>query len=84
MDIHDLRKEIAYRRRQCDRQQREILDLQRLGIPTADAETLLFRMQGRVDALCEERDQKRGQQKVDRKTYIGTTKVIRGTQRRGL
>lgn len=84
MDIDDLRKDIAYRRRQCDRQQREILQLQRLGIHTADAEALLQRMQARVDQLCEERDQKRGEQRLERKTYLGTTKVIRGTQRRGL
>ena len=84
MDIEDLRKDIAYRRRQCDRQQREIRDLQKLGIPTADAEALLARMQARVDEMCTERDVMRGQQRLERKTYIGTTKVIRGTQRRGL
>src|SRR3954452_4200019 len=35
-------------RRQISRQQKEILTLQRAGIPTASAEALLSRMQGKV------------------------------------
>lgn len=82
MDINDIRKDISYRRHMIGRQQKEILDLQRLGIPTTGAEALLVRMQAKVDDLCEERDRLKGLK--DKKTYPGTTKVIRGTQRRGL
>jgi hypothetical protein len=41
---------------QVGRQRKEILQLQRAGIPTASAELLLGRMQVKIDALCAERD----------------------------
>lgn len=51
-----LRSEIERMRAQIGRQRREILQLQRAGVPTASAETLLQRMLGKVDDLCAERD----------------------------
>ena len=38
------------------RQRKEILQLQRAGIPTASAEDLLQRMLDKIDVLCSERD----------------------------
>jgi hypothetical protein len=81
MKLDFLRRDIEFRRKQILRQRREILELQRLGIPTKSAEELLERMLTKVDELCAERDRLR---LAERKTYPGTNKVIRGTQRRGL
>ncbi|NPU63718.1 hypothetical protein HL667_01765 [Bradyrhizobium sp. 83012] len=50
------RSEIEHMRRQIGRQQKEILELQRGGVPTASAEALLERMQAKVDSLVEERN----------------------------
>jgi len=43
-------------RAQVGRQRKEILQLQRAGIPTASADALLQRMLDRIDGLCIERD----------------------------
>jgi hypothetical protein len=79
MQLDALRRDIEYRRRQIHRQRREILELQRLGIPSRSAEELLERMLARVDELCAERDRLRAS---EQRTYAGTTKAIRGAQRR--
>jgi len=55
-DIEFIRVEIERRRAQVGRQRREILALQKAGIPTASAESLLDRMLDRIDELCTERD----------------------------
>lgn len=81
MKLNFLRRDIEFRRKQIARQRREILELQRLGIPTKSAEELLERMLAKVDELCAERDRLRVS---EQKTYPGTNRVIRGTQRRGL
>ena len=81
MKLDFLRRDIEFRRKQILRQRREILELQRLGIPSKSAEELLERMLAKVDELCAERDRLRVSEK---KTYPGTNRVIRGTQRRGL
>jgi hypothetical protein len=60
MDLAHLRIEIENRRRQIERQRREIRDLQRAGISTVSAEELLGRMLAKVDELCAERDQQVG------------------------
>ena len=41
---------------QVGRQREEILQLQRAGISTVSAETLLERMLNKIDGLCEQRD----------------------------
>jgi hypothetical protein len=41
---------------QVGRQRKDILSLQRAGIPTAAAELLLGRMLDKIDTLCAERD----------------------------
>ena len=55
-DIDFIRAEIERYRTQVNRQRKEILQLQRAGIPTASAEALLQRMLDRIDSLCAERD----------------------------
>ena len=45
MDLESVRREIDHMRVQSGRQRKEILQLQRAGIPTASAELLLLRMQ---------------------------------------
>ncbi len=72
-----IRCEIEHMRRQIGRQQKEILSLQRAGIATASAQTLLTRMQAKVDGLVEERDRRRGEAKLG-KTY-DSGKRINGT-----
>jgi hypothetical protein len=53
-----IRSEIERMRTQVSRQRKEILQLQRAGISTASAETLLQRMLSKVDDLCAERDRR--------------------------
>jgi hypothetical protein len=55
-DIDFIRGEIERMRTQVSRQRKEILQLQRAGIPTASAEALLQRMLDKVDTMCAERD----------------------------
>ena len=55
-DIDFIRGEIERMRIQVGRQRKEILQLQRAGIPTASAGALLQRMLDKIDALCSERD----------------------------
>lgn len=56
MDMGLIRNEIERMRVQVGRQRREILQLQRAGLSTASAETLLDRMLTRIDTLCADRD----------------------------
>ena len=79
MQLDALRRDIAYRRQQVLRQRREILELQRLGLSSAPAEELLQRMLDKIDELCAERDRLWA---AGQRTYQGTSKVIRGAQRR--
>jgi hypothetical protein len=55
MGLHHLRSEISFIRLQVSRQRKEILQLQRAGIPTTSAEGLLQRMLDKIDGLCAER-----------------------------
>jgi hypothetical protein len=75
MDIPQLRTEIENRRRQIERQWREIRDLQRAGRSTGSAEELLARMLAKIDELCAERDRQVGE---GRRKYPGTNKAING------
>ena len=56
MRLEIIRSEIERLRGEVALQRREILQLQRAGIPTASADALLQRMLERIDALCIERD----------------------------
>ena len=56
MGLDHVRSEIEHMRVQVARQRREILQLQKAGIPTVSAEALLERMLGKIDTLCEQRD----------------------------
>ena len=51
MGLDHIRSEIALRRLQVGRQRKEILQLQRTGIPTLSAEALLQRMLVKIDSL---------------------------------
>ncbi|MGY4311240.1 hypothetical protein [Bradyrhizobium sp. JR3.5] len=51
-----VRSEIERMRVQVSRQRKEILQLQRAGIPTSSAEMLLQRMLDKIDTLCADRD----------------------------
>jgi hypothetical protein len=54
--IEYVRSEIERMRSLVSRQRKEILQLQRAGVSTASAETLLQRMLSKVDDLSAERD----------------------------
>ena len=56
MSLHHVRSEIAFMRLQVGKQRKEILLLQRAGIPTTSADALLQRMLEKIDGLCAERD----------------------------
>ena len=56
MQLETIRSEIERMRAQVGRQRKEILQLQRAGIPTASADALLQRMLDKIDGLCVERD----------------------------
>jgi len=55
-DIDFVRAEIEHMHLQVHRQRKEIVQLQRAGIPTASAELLLGRMHAKIDSLCAERE----------------------------
>jgi len=79
MNLDHIKAEIARMRVQIKRQQRDILDLQRAGIPTKSAEELLERMFTKVDGLIGERNRLIGEARVrDQRTYA-SGKAIRGT-----
>ena len=77
MGLDHVRSEIEHMRVQCGRQRKEILQLQRAGLSTASAETLLQRMLSKVDDLCAERDRQVRAAKGS-PTYA-SGKPIRGT-----
>jgi hypothetical protein len=56
MQLETIRGEIERMRAQIGRQRKEILQLERAGIPVAAAEALLQRMLDRIDTLRIERD----------------------------
>ncbi|WP_338829935.1 hypothetical protein [Bradyrhizobium sp. 27S5] len=59
--VEFLRSEIERMRVQVSRQRKEILQLQRAGIPTSSAEALLRRMLDKIDTLCADRDRMKAQ-----------------------
>lgn len=61
-DLEFIRGEIEHMRLQVARQRKEILQLQRAGISTASAETLLQRMLDKIDTLCADRDRLKADQ----------------------
>lgn len=60
MTIDHIKAKIARMRVQIKRQQRDILYLQRAGIPTASAIALLERMQNKTNELIGERNRLTG------------------------
>ena len=55
-DIEFVRGEIQSTRLQALRHRKEVMQLQRAGLPTTSAEALLDRMLNKIDDLCAERD----------------------------
>ena len=68
-DIEFVRAEIQRTRLQVLRQRREIMQLQRTGLPTTSAKALLDRILNKIDDLCTERDRLKIEQ--PRKTLGG-------------
>jgi hypothetical protein len=75
VQLEHVRSEIERMRNQVVRQRKEILLLQRAGIPTASAETLLQRMLDKIDSLCAQRDKLKAEHK-----HPMTGKVLGGRQ----
>jgi hypothetical protein len=68
MGLDHVRSEIEHMRVQLGRQRKEILQLQRAGIPTASAEALLQKMLDKIDGLCAERERLKA--KLPRKSKV--------------
>lgn len=66
MDLEGVRREIEQMRIQVLRQRKEILQLERAGISTAAAESLLERMRVKIERLCEQRELLKTEQPVER------------------
>jgi hypothetical protein len=75
MQLETIRSEIERMRAQVGRQRKEILQLQRAGIPTVPADALLQRMLDRIDGLCIERD------RLKKELLPTEDKVLRGARR---
>ena len=71
MDLESVRREIEHMRVQSGRQRKEILQLQRAGIPTASAELLLLRMQVKIDQLCIKREELKKDLPAERRVLGG-------------
>lgn len=77
-DIDFIRGEIERMRVLVLRQRKDILSLQRAGIPTTAADALLQRMLDKIDALCAEREKLRAEQpRSSRRVLGGRTLVAR-------
>ena len=79
MTLDVVRKDLEDRLKQIGRQKRGIAQLRQHGLDTTAAEELLARMMAKVQEVRAERDQLKAAQA---RTYPGSTKVIRGAQRR--
>jgi hypothetical protein len=71
MQLDYIRSEIERMRTQVHRQRGEIRQLQRAGIATASAETLLERMLTKIDELCAERDRLKKENGPAKGTVLG-------------
>ena len=65
-----IRAEIEQMRLQVHRQRKEIVQLQRAGIPTASAELLLGRMHAKINSLCAERERLKKQMQGHMKGHV--------------
>jgi hypothetical protein len=70
-DVDFIRAEIERMRIQVGRQRREILQLQKAGIPSVSAEALLQRMLDSIVRLCAERDRMKAELPKTRKVLGG-------------
>ena len=61
-DIGFVRGEIQRTRLQALRHRKEVMQLQRAGLPTSSAEALLDRTLNKIDDLCAERDRLKKEQ----------------------
>ncbi len=75
-DLNHIRSEIEHMRMQITRQRKEILQLQKAGIPAASAEALLERMLAKLDGLVETRDRLKREAKLDAPTYRSGKRIL--------
>jgi hypothetical protein len=75
-DLDYIRAEIERMRVQVGRQRKEILQLQRAGIPTTSADALLERMLAKIDGLAEQRDRLKAEEKLKAKTYPSGKRIV--------
>jgi hypothetical protein len=75
-DLDYIRAEIEHMRVQIGRQRKEMLQLQRAGIPTASAEALLDRMLAKVDGLAEKRDRLKQEAKLNARAYPSGKRIL--------
>jgi hypothetical protein len=75
-DLYHIRSEIEHMRVQISRQRKEMLQLQKAGIPTTSAEALLERMLAKVDGLVETRDRLKREAKLDDRTYRSGKRIL--------
>lgn len=73
-DLAFTRAEIERMRVQVGRQRKEMLQLQRAGIPTEAAEALLQRMLEKIDGLCAERDRLKAELPPPKREVLGGRK----------
>jgi hypothetical protein len=74
--LDHIRSEIEHMRVQITRQRKEILQLQRAGIPTTSAEALLERMLSKVDGLVEQRDRLKQEAKLKEPSYPSGKRIL--------
>lgn len=75
-DLNFIRAEIERMRVQIGRQRKEILQLQKAGIPTASAEALLERMLSKVDSLVADRERLKGEAKLKGPAYPSGKRIV--------
>jgi hypothetical protein len=75
-DLNHIRSEIEHMRVQIARQRKEILQLQRAGIPTGSAEALLERMLAKVAGLVEQRDRLKQEEKPKSPAYASGKRIL--------
>jgi hypothetical protein len=75
-DLDYTRAEIEHMRVQVGRQRKEILHLQRAGIPTSSAEALLEQMLSKLDGLVEQRERLKQEAKLKAPSYPSGKRIL--------
>ncbi len=75
-DLDQVKVDFEHMRVQIGRQRKEMLQLQKAGIPTTSAEALLERMLAKVDGLVELRNRLKREAKLDDRTYSSGKRIL--------